>query len=106
MAISPASVPDRAAARTSRKAVTALILGIVAVAPGFVLVCPAFVLGPMAVVFGLTALRDPGPAHLRGRGRAWTGIVLGLLSVVLGAIWGTAICLAIWRFANEVIMID
>jgi hypothetical protein len=41
-------------------------------------------LGPFAVVFGVVGLRRVGKAPgVRGKGRAWTGIVLGALGTVL-----------------------
>ena len=71
----PAPYPARRG--TSSLAVTSLVLGILGL-----LCCPGFLVGTAAVVTGLMARRDPAAG---GNGMATIGMVLGLVSIVLGA---------------------
>jgi hypothetical protein len=65
--------------------VTALVLGIVAVVFSFIPVMGmvAFVLGPLAVLFGIVG----ATRKYSKKGAAVAGLVLGILSVVIAAIW-------------------
>jgi hypothetical protein len=65
--------------------VTALVLGIVAVVFSFIPVMGmvAFVLGPLAVLFGIVG----ATRKFSKKGAAVAGLVLGILSVVIAAIW-------------------
>lgn len=66
---------------TPGKAIIAGYLGLLALFP--VIGCP---LGVAGVLFGIAALAEiRKDASLRGRGRAWVGIVLGALGAVF---WG------------------
>lgn len=82
--------PPQAAPR-SRKAVVALVLAVLSVLLGWLL---AFVLlTPLAIVFGVLALRDVRQGEAIGGHRmAWTAIVIAVLSPLL---WVLLIFLAL-----------
>lgn len=65
--------------------ITALVLGIVAVVFSFIPVMgmAAFILGPLAVLFGIVGVTR----KFSKKGAAVAGLVLGILSVVIAAIW-------------------
>lgn len=82
---SEAGVPPR----TSAKATTAMVLGIVACCITFVPLAGAFLalpLGIAALVLGILGVKECNrdPAMVKGKGMAVTGIVLGSIMVVLG----------------------
>jgi Na+/H+-dicarboxylate symporter len=71
---------------TSRKAISALVLGIIGL-----LVLP-IVFSTLAIVFGALGIRDTRPpSGLDGRGMAIAGLVLGIIGLVLGLIVGIAV---------------
>lgn len=75
--------------RTSGKAVTALVLGIV----GMVASILGIVLGAVAIVMGALAFKDirNGAGQVKGKGMAGTGLGLGIAAVALyGMIFGLA----------------
>jgi Domain of unknown function (DUF4190) len=47
----------------------------------------------LGVIFGMVALRNIRRGEAGGRGKAWTGIVLGCLPFVVVLVWGA---LALW----------
>ncbi|MGV0110554.1 OB-fold protein [Arthrobacter sp. CP30] len=63
--------------------VTALVLGIVAIVASIIpiLGIAAFILGPLAVIFGIVGLTR---AH-KPKGTSITGLVLGILSIIIAA---------------------
>ncbi|WP_426998431.1 DUF4190 domain-containing protein [Pseudarthrobacter sp. N5] len=65
--------------------ITALVLGIVAIVFSFIPVMGvvAFVLGPLAVLFGVLG----ATRKVARKGAAVAGLVLGILSIVIAAIW-------------------
>ncbi len=66
----------------SQSATWALWLGLAGVGLGFMLMFA--VLTPLAVVYGVRGLREiHASPELTGRGRAWLGIILGLIAPVL-----------------------
>lgn len=73
--------------------ITALVLGIVAVVFSFIPVMGvvAFVLGPLAVLFGIIG----ATRKFAKKGAAIAGIVLGILSIVIAAIWMAVVSAAV-----------
>ncbi len=71
--------------KTNGFAVTALVLGIVAL----VTRCLGIVLGAMAVIFGFVALKQIDDSHGQqgGRGMAISGLVCGIVAVVIYGGW-------------------
>lgn len=86
---SAASPIDRHAAPTtdtrsrSGKATAALILGVLGVLL-FLIPIAAWILGGVAIALGMTARSDIKRRQLGGLGKANTGLVLGIIAVVLG----------------------
>lgn len=80
--VQPESVPP---VRGNGFGITALVLGIVAVVFSFIPVMGvvAFVLGPLAVLFGIIG----ATRKIARKGAAVAGLVLGILSIVIAAIW-------------------
>jgi hypothetical protein len=75
------------APRAGRKAVAAMVLGIVGLVLGFLFVPLACCV--LAVVFGSLALQEigrQGPERVGGRGQAVAGIVLGVIGLAGWAI--------------------
>ncbi len=73
--------------------ITALVLGIVAVVFSFIPVMGmlAFVLGPLAVLFGIIGVTR----KFAKKGAAVAGLVLGILSIVIAAIWMAVLSAAV-----------
>ncbi|MHA7222836.1 TrbL/VirB6 family protein [Arthrobacter sp. RHLT1-20] len=73
--------------------VAALVLGIVAVVFSFIPVmgAVAFVLGPLAVLFGIIG----ATRKFAKKGTAVAGLVLGILSIVIAAIWMAVLSAAV-----------
>jgi Domain of unknown function (DUF4190) len=84
----PAAAP---AARTSGKAIAAMVLGIVGLVLGFLFV--PLICCVLAIVFGSIALQEVGAPNSRlgGRGQALAGLVLGIIGLVG---WGLTILVA------------
>jgi len=78
----------RVSNRANGAAITAVITGVVALLlswiPGINLI--AFVLGLIAVIAGAIGLRNAGNPGTGGRGQAITGIITGILALVLGVL--------------------
>ncbi|MEK6975203.1 MAG: DUF4190 domain-containing protein [Candidatus Thermoplasmatota archaeon] len=77
--------------RNSGKAVTAMILGIVACCIGFVPFIGGFLALPCgiaALILGILGVKECNrdPATFKGKGMAVTGIVLGCIMIVLGIV--------------------
>lgn len=81
------------ASRGNGWGITALVLGIVAVVFSFIPVMGivAFVLGPLAVLFGLIG----ATRKFAKKGAAIAGLVLGILSIVIAAIWMAVLSAAV-----------
>jgi len=81
------------ASRGNGWGVAALVLGIVAVVFSFIPVMGvvAFVLGPLAVLFGIIG----ATRKFAKKGAAVAGLVLGILSVVIAAIWMAVLAAAV-----------
>lgn len=81
------------ASRGNGWGITALVLGIVAVVFSFIPVMGvvAFVLGPLAVLFGIIG----ATRKFAKKGAAIAGIVLGILSIVIAAIWMAVVSAAV-----------
>lgn len=73
--------------------IAALVLGIVAVVFSFIPVMGmvAFVLGPLAVIFGIIG----ATRKFAKKGAAVAGLVLGILSIVIAAIWMAVLSAAV-----------
>jgi len=75
---------------SSGLSIASFVLGIVAISLTIVLFCISFVggaIGLIAVILGAVALSQSEPAAIAGKGKAKTGLILGIISVVLaGAI--------------------
>ncbi len=90
------TVPAQPAAPASRGngwGITALVLGIVAVVFSFlpVMGVVAFVLGPLAVLFGIIG----ATRKFAKKGAAIAGLVLGILSIIIAAIWMAVVSAAV-----------
>lgn len=81
MPVGPGAAPYPAA-KTSGAAITALIMGL--------LLCIPFLTGLGGVIFGAVGLSSTKDPRVTGRGMAITGIVLGLLNIVLWVLFGGA----------------
>lgn len=69
--------------RQSRAATAALVTGVVAI-PFGLLVYPGVLLGVVAIGFGIAGLIITRDGRALGRGRAYGGLVAGLVAVVIG----------------------
>jgi len=89
----PAMAGAPVAPRGNGWGVTALVLGIVAVVFSFIPVMGvvAFVLGPLAVVFGIIG----ATRKFAKKGVAIAGLVLGVVSIVIAAIWMAVLSAAV-----------
>ncbi|QDY89113.1 type IV secretion system protein [Arthrobacter sp. UKPF54-2] len=91
----PAAVPSAPTpvSKGNGWGVAALVLGIVAVVFSFIPVMGvvAFVLGPLAVLFGIIGVTR----KLAKKGAAVAGVVLGILSIVIAAIWMAVLSAAV-----------
>lgn len=89
----PAMAGAPVAPRGNGWGVTALVLGIVAVVFSFIPVMGvvAFVLGPLAVVFGIIG----ATRKFAKKGAAIAGLVLGVVSIVIAAIWMAVLSAAV-----------
>ena len=74
---------SRRSRRMSRKAMIASLLGILSVFTS--VLCCGIVLGPISIGFAIGALHDirAGNGRVTGIGAAWTGLILGVLSIIL-----------------------
>jgi prepilin-type processing-associated H-X9-DG protein len=84
--------------RTSGAAVTALVLGILAILSACIV---PVVLAIPAIIFGAIGIAKTGRPQVKGRGMAIAGLVMGLVSVVLGLTLGVAILLPSLNRARE-----
>lgn len=79
----PASAPG---SRSNGPAIAALVTGIIALLlawiPGINLI--AFVLAIVALITGFLGLRNAGQPGVGGKGMAVTGIITGVLAILLG----------------------
>jgi hypothetical protein len=81
-----AAAPQEAPAtsgRTSGRATTSLILGILSI-PVSIIPLLAWVLGVVAIVLGTTARGEIRRTGIGGNGRAMAGIICGVIGIVLG----------------------
>lgn len=83
----PGPAGGMAGQRTSGKAITAMVLGIVGTCISwiFLLNIVAFLTGILAIIFGFLGKKevDANPTLVTGKGMAITGIVLGILQLLL-----------------------
>jgi hypothetical protein len=61
-------------------ALASLILGILG--------CVPFITGLLAVIFGIVGIRKASSPHVGGKGMAMTGLILGLVSLMLWGLFG------------------
>ena len=79
-------------------ATTSMVLGICSVVfSWFTFGIPAI----LAVIFGVIGLKQTGPGKLNGRGQAITGLVLGIIMVLLGVYFSIWIIYGIGSTAND-----
>ena len=73
---------------SSGRAVSSLLAGIAGIVFGLAAGLPGLVLGPLAYFLGRSAVRgiDASKGALGGRGVAVTGLVLGVVATVIGAL--------------------
>ncbi|HVT80761.1 MAG TPA: DUF4190 domain-containing protein, partial [Phycisphaerae bacterium] len=82
--------------------VTAMVLGIVGMVTGLFLI--GGVIGIVAIIIGIVAVAQASknPQRVGGIGFAWTGIITGILSLVLAAVLGVAVMLPSLGRAREI----
>lgn len=90
--------PQRPEANTSGLAVASMVLGICGVVfSWFTFGVPSL----LAVIFGGVAFKQTGPGGRNGRGMAITGLVLGVIMLVLGIWISAAIIYGIGSSVNQ-----
>lgn len=84
-AMPPQAPPARPAVGGGGMATAALVLGILALITSWTVV-GGVLLGLLAIIFGVIGLRRANRGLAVGRGRAITGIILGVLSIAIAAV--------------------
>jgi len=85
--------------RTSGMAVAALVCGIC----GLIIPFLGFLLSLLAIIFGGVGISQTGrDAYLGGRGMAITGLVLGILAILIWIIVLAVFGVAFWSAASTV----
>jgi Domain of unknown function (DUF4190) len=80
--------PTQTAGRTSGRATTSMILGILSI-PLAIIPILAWILGVVAIVLGSTARGEIRRTGVGGSGRAMAGIICGIVGLVIGlAVFG------------------
>jgi len=78
----PPAPPYQQARATCKEANLALIFGIISI------FCFSIILGPIAIALGSKAKKILATnPHLAGSGKATAGLVIGIITTILGAIW-------------------
>jgi hypothetical protein len=75
--------PTTSTARTSGRATTSMILGIISI-PASIIPIAAWILGVTAIVLGATARGEIRRTGIGGSGRAMAGLICGAIGVVIG----------------------